>query len=707
MSARQILKLTTIWAALAAAWGPVLAQEDPALAEARKPESFVSLGAGYWSDDRPRLGTYDGMRDKGGYGLLDALIVNRDDATGTWFRLDARNLGLDTREFRADWERQGNFGLFVEYNRLVREEPYTVLTGVSGIGTPTIRVPTPSATTLGAIQLGTVRESIGGGFSKIIGGGYDFRFSAKSEDKQGARLWGRGGAPEFAAEPIDSNIRQMEAVLSYTQKKLQLQGGYFGSWYTNRNSMVDTATVNAAGTLGSPFFLSLPLDNQAHQLYVNGGYNLTERTRGSFKVAYTRATQNEQIPVGPGVPVFAGAPSQLDGRIDNTLVQLGVNSRATSNISWLASLRYYNSEEKTPQYRIVQPAGGCGTCVDSTPLTFKTMTGKLEGTYRFATGLSAIAGAEYSSQDRNVPFGGPTTGTGVDTQRYVPFRAELNETTLYLQGRRSLSETLNGSIRYAHSRRDGSDLTPTNEPQSDLINPINIADRDRDKLRLMLDWSATQALTLTFNAEYAKDDYGYSATRPYGLREGEATLFSLDGNYAISENWQMNAWYSRDNTKANQVTQRTITGGAPAIDAVKEANLEDIGDSFGLGLRGAVSSRVKLGAEVLYQKNVNRYPETVTPIGAAVVYPAGVVGPLPDITNKMTRLKLDATYALQKNSELRFEYAYEMWKTDDWTWMFANGTPFTYGATTDGTQVVQAPKQNADWFGVRYIYRFQ
>jgi hypothetical protein len=39
--------------------------------------------------------------------------------------------------------------------------------------------------------------------------------------------------------------------------------------------------------------------------------------------------------------------------------------------------------------------------------------------------------------------------------------------------------------------------------------------------------------------------------------------------------------------------------------------------------------------------------------------------------------------------------------------MFADGTPFTYGATTDGTQVVQAPKQNADWFGVRYIYRFQ
>ena len=52
------------------------------------------------------------------------------------------------------------------------------------------------------------------------------------------------------------------------------------------------------------------------------------------------------------------------------------------------------------------------------------------------------------------------------------------------------------------------------------------------------------------------------------------------------------------------------------------------------------------------------------------------------------------------------QYTHELRKTN-WSWMFADGTPFTYGTTTDGTQVVQAPKQNADWFGLRYIYRFQ
>jgi hypothetical protein len=90
----------------------------------------------------------------------------------------------------------------------------------------------------------------------------------------------------------------MEAVLA-TRQAFQVQGGYYGSWYTNTNNLVDTANITSR--VRPQFFLSLPLDNQAHQAFVNGGYNFSDRTRGTFKVAYTRATQNEQIPVGAGV----------------------------------------------------------------------------------------------------------------------------------------------------------------------------------------------------------------------------------------------------------------------------------------------------------------------------------------------------------------------------------------------------------------------
>jgi len=694
---KPILRLTTLAAALAGGYGLALAQEDPEIAALMKPESEVSAGLGYWSKDRPRLGTYDGMNQKGPYWLLDAFINSRDDARGTWFTLEARNLGLDTRELRADWLRQGNVGVFLEYSRTPRDEPYTVLTGVQGIGTNTQRVPTTSTTGGGALHLGTMREAFGAGFNKFLGGGYEFRVSAKSEDKTGDRLWGRGGAAEFAAEPIDSNTRQIDAVLSYTSKTFQLQGGYYGSWYTNRNSMVDTALTTGA----SPFFLSLPLDNQAHQVFANGGYNISERTRATFKVAYTRATQDEQIPVGTGVLVSPTAPTHLDGRLDTTLMQAGISQRTSTTFSWLASLRSYDSDEKTPQQRVVGPA--CPGCVDTTPLTVKTLTGKLEGTYRLQADLSVTGGFDYTKQDRNIPFG-DLSPAGFDNQRYVPFRAELDETTLRLELRRSLAETVNGRVAVSHSKRDGSEFTRTNELQSDLINPIHLADRDRKKLRLMLDWAALQALNLTFNADYAKDDYGTSEGRPYGLIEGSAAVYSIDAAYVINEKWQLTAWYTRDQTQATQLGQRSPSGGP--VDTRKEANLEDVGDTFGVGARGILKANLKGGLDLLYSKNVNKYPESI--VTAGLPYPAGTVGPLPNITNKLTRVNLHAVYALQKNADVRVDYIYERWQTDDWSWLFANGTPFTYGvAPNDGTQVVQAPKQTSNFIGARYIYRFQ
>ena len=694
---KSTLRLTTLAAALAGGYELALAQEDPEIAALMKPESEVSAGLGYWSKDRPRLGTYDGMNQKGPYWLLDAFINSRDDARGTWFTLEARNLGLDTRELRADWLRQGNVGVFLEYSRTPRDEPYTVFTNVQGIGTNTQRVPTTSTTGGGALHLGTMREAFGAGFNKFLGGGYEFRVSAKSEDKTGDRLWGRGGAAEFAAEPIDSNTRQIDAVLSYTSKTFQLQGGYYGSWYTNRNSMVDTALTTGA----SPFFLSLPLDNQAHQVFANGGYNLSERTRATFKVAYTRATQDEQIPVGTGVLVSPTAPTHLDGRLDTTLLQAGISQRTSTAFSWLASLRSYDSDEKTPQQRVVGPA--CPGCVDTTPLTVKTLTGKLEGTYRLQADLSVTGGFDYTKQDRNIPFG-DLSPAGFDNQRYVPFRAELDETTLRLELRRSLAETVNGRVAVSHSKRDGSEFTRTNELQSDLINPIHLADRDRKKLRLMLDWAALQALNLTFNADYAKDDYGTSEGRPYGLIEGSAAVYSIDAAYVINEKWQLTAWYTRDQTQATQLGQRSPSG-AP-VDTRKEANLEDVGDTFGVGARGILKANLKGGLDLLYSKNVNKYPESI--VTAGLPYPAGTVGPLPNITNKLTRVNLHAVYALQKNADVRVDYIYERWQTDDWSWLFANGTPFTYGvAPNDGTQVVQAPKQTSNFIGARYIYRFQ
>jgi len=215
-----------------------------------------------------------------------------------------------------------------------------------------------------------------------------------------------------------------------------------------------------------------------------------------------------------------------------------------------------------------------------------------------------------------------------------------------------------------------------------------------------------ERLGLQFNFENSQDDYGPS--NEYGLYEGSAQLFSADADYTISDTWRITGWFSHDITKASQFngTWDRITEDH---EKDRRSHLEDTGDSVGLGLRGAVNPKLKVGADLQWTRTKSEYNDIVIPIGENgdpdIGYVTGT-GPLPDITNKMTKLGLFAEYALRKNADLRIDLIHEIWKTDDWSWQFSDGSDFQYGATTDGTTVIVDPKQNATFVGARYSYRF-
>jgi len=723
---QQTFRLTALAAALMTVFGSAFA-DDAEVAELIKPDSSVSVGVGNWSNDRHQQGIYDGMRDKGAYGLFDADINKRDDATGTWLKLKASNLGLDNREIKGEYLRQGDIGASLEYNRISRDNPNTFTTRLQGIGTTTLTPSTAAlASPLREVKLGTDRDLVGVGFYKNLMPGLDFNLSFKNEDKTGTRQWGRGQQPEFAVEPINSTIRQLEGTLSYTTKALQLSGGYYGSWYDNKNSLVSIRNAGLAATNANTTYLSLPLDNQAHQLFLNGGYAFTPTTRGTFKLAYTHATQNDHLPTKDIAGLsLASSPSSLDGKLNTTLVQLGLTSRPIKDLSLVASLRYYDMHDDTPINRFVQTNAACasGQCVDNTPLSYKTITGKLEGTYRLPDGYSVTAGVEERHQDRAIPVSNANGTGGTDTQRVVPFRTTVDETTWRLEGRHALSEVLNGSLAYLNSRRTGSTYQfaagPGNDSAngfiniSNQINPLNVADRDRNKVRFALDWTPIESLSFQFNIEEARDNYDHDSARPFGLKEGTATLFGLDASYTLNDKWKLNAWYSYDHNQAKQKDPRASNSGGNT--AIKDYNLEDTGNSLGLGLRGEVSSRVKVGADLQWSRNLSKYQQTVTALngtpGTSTV--ASFTPGLPDIENTLTKLSLFSIYAVDKSSDVRVDFIHERWKTNDWSWMFANGTPFSYtggsvGSTAlDGTTVTANQNQSSNFIGARYIYKFQ
>lgn len=706
-------------AALLCAFGTASA-DDEEIARYSKPDSSISIGAGFWNKDRPQQGIYDGMRDNKAYGLIDADIAKRDDATGDWLLFKGQGLGLDSREFRIDVLRQGEIGGYVEYGRTTRDNPYKINTPLQGIGSTNLTVGSNLGTfPMREVELGTTRELWRLGGFKNLAPGLDLKVDFKNEEKNGTRQWGWGSEALFSVEPIDSRTQQFEASLQYAGEKLQLNGGYYGSWYNNHNlqvlEQINGATGGTTVSFSAVTPMSLPLDNQAHQVFVDGGYAFTPTTRGTFKVAYTHATQDEHIPsydlTGINAP-FNRAPSSLNGEVNTTLVQLGLTSRPMSKLSINANLRYFDVNDKTPVAGFVgSNATGVAT-VFNTPQSYTTTSGKLEATYRLPMNFSVTGGVDYSTQDRSYPKVGSV---------YVPFRTDVTETTYRVALRRSLADDLNGTLAYLYSERDGSSYKAANgtEPWSNQINPIHIADRSRSKVRAALDWEPMENTSVQFRADYSQDKYDTDG-RPYGVRNGDAQLYAVDGSYALSDSWTLAAWYSYDKTKAREVGTRVATG--TAATATKDSDLKDIGNSLGVSLRGKLTGQLEVGAGLDWFSNSSSYSQDLALSGAGTVFPAGITGPLPDIKNKLLRLKLDGKYAVDKASEIVVSLVHERWRTDDWSWENSNGSPFAYysGAKTcngcglgagagvrDGTTVKADDSQSSTFVGVRYLYKFQ
>lgn len=669
--AQNAIRLTLVAAAVSAACGPAWAAEDDEIKALTKPESNIEFGIGYTDNDGLRFGQYNGLNENKTYGLLGGNLVRRDDATGTWLKLSGRNLGLDTREMRFEHNRQGDWGYFLEYDEIPRFNPYTVNTGLTGIGTATQTI---NGTARRNVDLETKREALTLGFSKIMAGGLDVQVRFRNEDKDGSRQWGQGGSPiNFLVDPIDQTTRQLDVILGYTGDKLQLSGGYYGTTFDNHNAALNIPN----STLFTQ--MALPPGNQSHQLYLAGGYNFTPTLRTNFKAAYARATQNQAFINTPTL----NSRRDLGGKVETTLLQLGLTARPLPRLSLLGNLRYEDRDDQTP---IVQyTSAGSSLNGNNEPRSIRTVAGKVEASYALPMNLRLTGGVDYEEKKRNT-----------SPVRIVSYRETTDETTYRAELRRSLSETLTGAVAYLYSDRGGSPFITTTQlngsNNSNLIAPIYLADRERHKVRLTANWQATDKLSLQFRVDESRDNYDQrdgsassTSTNPAGTRlgpqKGKAQGYSVDAALALNDKWQATAWASRDDLSYEQLFRTTVF-------SYKQRN---VGDAFGLGLRGKPYSWLEVGAD-FSQSDITDENRQQALAGAAIDV-------IPDIATKLTKLKLFAGYALKKDVTIRATYIYDRFSTDDWTW-----NRWTY---SDGTTVLASPTQEVHFFGVTVNYRFR
>ncbi len=500
--------LLPVVAAILLAYGPAYAEDNSEVYDLITPSSSVTVGVGMINNarDAKRFSQYTGL-NKNASVLLDMEYNRRDAVTGFWTKFDARNLGLETREFNFSQSKQGDWKYALDYNEIVRLDPYIINTGMTGIGSTRpminlIAVPVGAGAANGVlaasngiqgrdVELKIKRTALGVSGEKWITPELQFELSFRNEDKKGARMFGRvgigssdmqyrpatSGATSFAVlltpEPINSNTKLLEGKLNFSRDNLAVTAGYFGSFYTNSNGSMSpflsgnlmnrgalSPATGAGLTLSSSVkqlaesSVALPPDNQAHQFYLSGNYAFSDTTRSNFKLAYTHATQNQSF-VSQGLTPSAFAPTNLGGVVDTTLAQFGLSMRPMKELSVNASLRYEDRADKTPIF-VYNTNGIVGNALNNTSnwnSGSQTRTSaKLDGVYRLPSGYSLALGGDWERKVSPLP---PANTALFASQ--VLFRPALNEYGIHGDVRKAMSETVNGALGFEIKQRRGGD----------------------------------------------------------------------------------------------------------------------------------------------------------------------------------------------------------------------------------------------------------
>lgn len=502
-------RLLPVAAALLLVWGRAYAEPSAEVIALTTPESFVDIGVGKVTSgsDTRRFSQFTGV-NSGTSILQDLEVIKRDNEAGLWTTVSARNVGLETRELNFSQKKQGLWKYAIDYNEIVRFDPYVIHTGMTGVGTtrPTINlIETPSMPPAWAAENGLAasngvpgndlelklkRTAYGVSGDRWITPELQVEIVFRNEDKKGARMFGRVGMPSYkdmrnnpdatgasanggwaillTPEPIDSNTRTIESKLNFNRDKLALTVGYYGSFFVNQ---FGSLTPNVPGTLNRGTLwtncatvgcstvqqlvsapVALPPDNQSHQYFLSGNYALSDTTRSNFKLAYTTSIQNESF-AAMGLTPSASAPGSLGGVINTTLAQFGLTMRPLKELTLNTSLRHEDRADKTPIY-VYNTSGVANNALNGTTNwssgSQTRTTLKLDGIYRLPAGYSALLGVDWERKKTPLP---PANSSLFSKQIF--FRSALTETGVRAELRKAISMSVIGALGFEYKQRRG------------------------------------------------------------------------------------------------------------------------------------------------------------------------------------------------------------------------------------------------------------
>ena len=378
---------------------------DAAAPQLTAPTNSVEVGAGYVTQDNVKFGQYNGLFNKGPFGIFNLDLSGGgayDSGDPTRWRIVGNNLGLDSRDVSAEFGKQGLFKIDFGFDQLHQIKSDTYQTPYLGAGSDTLTLPptwlkpyvpqagsnlnfrglSPTAglgptivngvvtpptaaqqTTLNNIiatdlpdfhnvDLGTKRKTYKGGFTYDIDRNWEFKVSGQHQTKDGLKPLGSVSSQvrEFSAilaYPVDESTDQYNVSLTYNVPKGFMQVAYYGSIYRND---IKSLTWQDVSDLTKTATLSSAPSNDFHQFLLTGGYNFTPTTKLVVDASYGRNTQDDAyLTTGQNNQYPLGLPqSSLNGLVVNEAFNARFTSRPVQKLNFVANYKYDDRHNETP-----------------------------------------------------------------------------------------------------------------------------------------------------------------------------------------------------------------------------------------------------------------------------------------------------------------------------------------------------------------------
>ena len=613
----------------------------------------VEVGATSVSDKSAKFGDFTGLNKSGGYFIGNGSASYRSKDSGDYWKLNASNLGLDSRSLDAEGGQQGSYKLLLNYDEIPHYLTDNAQTPFAGSGGNSLTLPPgfaagttgamPLAGSLQTVDIGTKRKRLGVGASWLPETDWEYAVSFRHETKDGTKRTAGSFFVDTAQliEPVDYVTDQIDASATYSGKKFQLKLAYYGSKFRNSDESLTWANPYATPVFLATFpnsasgQLALPPDNEFHQIQASAGYQFTDRTRGTADIAVGRMTQDSSLlQYGTAVP---GPGGSANGRAKTFDVALKLSSAVTDQMRLNATYTHNNRDNDTPQslYSVYVTDMFAGTPRTNLPYGIKQDKLKLSGDYRVSENLRGALGADFDSRKR--------TFAEVDT---------THENTVWGKATSHLLDKLDLTLKLAHGDRSNSGsfqpiagITP---PENPLLRRYNLANRKRDTASVRADIAVSESIGVSLGVDSSEDKYSDTTI---GLTNGKELDLNGDVSMVLTEQTSLHLFANHQEIKSKQA------GSQAFATPDWSANNKDTTDFIGLGIKhAAIKDKLDIGTD--YSVTHSRSEINVDNGASAPGFPA--------LTTSLDSLKLYATYRLQDNVSLEAGYWYEHYDSKDW-----------------------------------------